>query len=143
MTSEPGKLTHRKPYQRQQSRWWWTRNPVFRRYMLREGTSIFVLLFSFELIYSLLQLNLGEAAWHNWLTLLAHPLFIAFNLSALVAALYHAATWFKLAPKIMVVRIGDWKLPEKTMLTGQWLGMLLVSIILIGLAIMAGGYHAN
>jgi fumarate reductase subunit C len=143
MTSENGSVNHRKPYLPKQSRWWWTRNAFYRRYMLREGTSVFVLLFSLELIVGLLQLQRGEASWNNWLNMLAQPLFIVFNLLALIAVLYHAVTWFKLAPKIMVVRIGDWRLPESSMVVGQWLGMLLVSAVLIGLVIWAGGYYAQ
>ena len=143
MTSESDKINYRKPYQAKQSRWWWTRNAFYRRYMLRETTSIFVLLFSLELIYSLLQLSQGEAVWNHWLGTLAQPLMILFNCLVLVATLYHASTWFRLAPKIMVLRFGDWQLPEKTMITGQWLGMIIVSLGLISLAIWAGADYAS
>jgi len=143
MASETGKLNHRKPYHPKQSRWWWTGNSFFLRYMLREATSIFVMLFSLELIYSLLQLSQGPDNWNQWLATLAQPLFIVFNLIVLAAAIYHAATWFKLAPKIMVLRLGDWKLPEKIMVSGQWLGMIVFTAALISLFIMTGGHYAN
>ncbi len=134
--SKPG--NYRKPYTSKQPRWWWTKNPFFLRYMIREGTSVFVLIYSLLLILGLYQLKQGEAGWQQWLSLLNHPAVIAFNLLALAAALYHAATWFKLAPKIMVVRLGDWKLPEPLMVIGQWVGMILTSAILLTLTLMAG-----
>lgn len=107
--------------------------------MIREGTSVFVLIYSLLLIFGLYQLKQGEAGWQQWLSLINHPAVIVFNLTALAASLYHATTWFKLAPKIMVVRLGDWKLPEPLMVIGQWIGMLVTSAILLTLALMAGG----
>jgi fumarate reductase subunit C len=138
MKNQPKPGSYRKPYTPKQSRWWWTKNPFFLRYMIREGTSVFVLVYSLILILGLYQLKQGEAGWQQWLSLLNHPVIIAFNLLALAAALYHAVTWFKLAPKIMVVRLGDWKLPERLMVVGQWIGMLLISSILLTLTLMAG-----
>ena len=139
MNKESSTGSYRKPYQPRQSRWWWTKNPFFLRYMIREGTSVFVLIYSLLLILGLYQLKQGEAGWQQWLSLINHPAVIVFNLVALAASLYHAATWFKLAPKIMVVRLGDWKLPEPVMVIGQWIGLLLTSAILLTLALMVGG----
>ncbi len=139
MNNESSTGSYRKPYQPRQSRWWWTKNPFFLRYMIREGTSIFVLIYSLLLIFGLYQLKQGEAGWQQWLALINHPAVIVFNLMALAASLYHATTWFKLAPKIMVVRLGDWKLPEPVMVIGQWIGLLLTSAVLLTLALMVGG----
>lgn len=138
MKSESNTGSYRKPYQPRQSPWWWTKNPFFLRYMIREATSVFVLIYSLLLILGLYQLKQGEAPWQQWLALVSHPTVIVFNLLALAAALYHATTWFKLAPKIMVLRLGDWKLPESLMVTGQWIGMLLTTAILLALALMSG-----
>ena len=138
MKNESKSGNYRKPYIPKQSRWWWTRNPFFIRYMIREGTSIFVLVYSVLLIFGLYQLKQGEAGWQLWLSLLNHPVVIVFNLLALAATLYHAATWFKLAPKIIVVRFGEWKLPEPLMVVGQWVGLVLISVTLLTLTLMAG-----
>ncbi|MCL4104494.1 UNVERIFIED_CONTAM: hypothetical protein GTU68_047456 [Idotea baltica] len=104
--------------------------------MLREATSIFVLLFSLELIYGLSQLSRGFDSWNIWLANLSHPLLIVFNCMVLLAVLYHAATWFKLAPKIIVVRLRGWTLSQKTMINGQWLGMIVFTAGLITLAVV-------
>ena len=55
-----------------------------------------------------------------------------------IAPIGGTATQFKLAPKIMVVRLGDWKLPEQLMVVGQWVGLVLISVILLTLTLMAG-----
>lgn len=138
MKNDSSTGSYRKPYQPRQSRWWWTKNPFFLRYMIREATSVFVLIYSLLLILGLYQLKQGETAWQQWLALVNHPALILFNLLALAAAIYHAATWFKLAPKIMVVRLGDWKLPEPLMVKGQWIGMLLTTAMLLALALTSG-----
>jgi fumarate reductase subunit D len=70
----------------------------------------------------------------------ALAIFIVIALQLFHAAhrIYHGATWFKLAPKIMVVRLGDWKLPERLMVVGQWIGLILISVILLTVTLMAG-----
>ena len=106
--------------------------------MIREGTALFVLLYSLTLMLGLLRLTQGEEAWNGWVSSLNHPLYLVLHLSALVAAIYHAYTWFKLAPKIMVLRVGDWTLPEKAMVIAQWLGFMVCSLALLLIALCAG-----
>lgn len=132
-------MSARKPYYAAQKRTWWLQNTFFIKYMIREGTALFVLLYCAILITGLYHLNEGEEAWNTWLASLGHPVFIIFHCAALTATLYHAVTWFKLAPKIMVVRIGDWTVPVKLMLIGQWLGFAMCSITVLLLAFWAGG----
>ncbi|PIE41259.1 MAG: fumarate reductase subunit C [Gammaproteobacteria bacterium] len=139
MTAKTDKVIYRKPYVQKQSPWWWASNPFYVRYMIREGTSVFVLLYSLVLISGLWRLSQGEAAWNQWLATLGSPLWIVFHVIALAAALYHAYTWFKLAPKIMQVRIGGWTLPEKAMLAGQWAGFVVVTLLILGVVVFAGG----
>lgn len=84
--------TKRKPYIREMDAGWWKKNPFYRFYMLREGTSIFQVLVSLEFIYCL-------AAPESFFTMLGNPLVIVLNIIALLAMLLHTKTWFELAPK--------------------------------------------
>ncbi|MEH6552439.1 MAG: hypothetical protein V7744_20885 [Pseudomonadales bacterium] len=129
---------NRKPYVQNQSRWWWLDNHYYFWYMVRECTSVPVAIYSVVLMVGILRLGQGEQAWNSWLDGMSSPLAISFHCLALVAAMYHAYTWFKLAPKIMVVRLGDWKLSEKSMLIGQWLGFVTCTATLITLAVSSG-----
>jgi fumarate reductase subunit C len=124
-------MSARRPYLKPQRPGWWMDNSFFRLYMLREATALFALLYCALLITGLYSLSQGETAWHAWLSALTHPVCITFHCLALAAVLYHTLTWFRLAPKIMVVRIGDWTLPQKSMLIGQWLGFAACSTILL------------
>jgi fumarate reductase subunit C len=136
MTKESANTGYRKPYKAEQAAGWWLHNKFYVWYMIREATSVFALLYSALLLLGLWRLYQGEAAWNSWVLMQGHPLFIAFHCCALLAVLFHAATWFSLAPKIMVLRLGDLVVPEKVMVVGQWLGLLVFSV---GLILLASG----
>ncbi|MEH6588979.1 MAG: hypothetical protein V7746_01920 [Halioglobus sp.] len=138
MKDEATGPVYRKPYQPRQSPLWWMAKPVYRWYMIREGTAVFVALYSCTLLFGLFSLLQGEAAYNNWVLALRSPYFVCFHVLVLAAALYHAYTWFKLAPKIMVLRVGDWRLGEAAMLVGQWVGFVLVTLALLGLSLWLG-----
>ena len=138
MKDESTAPVYRKSYQPRQSPPWWMAIPVYRWYMIREGTAVFVALYSCVLLFGLFCLSQGEAAYNDWVLALRSPYFVCFHALALVSALYHAYTWFKLAPKIMVLRVGDWRLGETAMLVGQWVGFILVTLALLGLSLWMG-----
>lgn len=85
---------------------WWLKRPSYLRYMLRELTCIPIGAFAVLLILALLRLGQGPEAWHAFLAALATPLALAWQLLALVFAVYHSVTWFALAPRTMPLQIG-------------------------------------
>jgi len=44
-------------------RGWWRRNPYFVRYMIREGSSVFLAIYALILLVGLWRLSQGQAAW--------------------------------------------------------------------------------
>ena len=68
---------------------WWKKNPFFVEYMIHEATALFVAAYAGILLFGLLRLSQGEAAWNAWLLALKNPWYIAFHLLALVAISYH------------------------------------------------------
>lgn len=86
---------------------WYFRQPRYLRYMSREITSIFVGAYCVLLVFGLQSLSSGEAAWEAFLMALRSPASIAFQFLALVAAVYHAATWFNATQKAMPLQIGE------------------------------------
>jgi fumarate reductase subunit C len=77
------------------------------RYMSREITSIFVGAYCVLLVVGLQRLAAGPVAWDAFLAALKSPASIVFQFLALVAAVYHAATWFNATHKAMPVQIGE------------------------------------
>lgn len=127
----------RKPYVRKVQKTWWLKNVFYTQYMLREGTSIFVGAYVVTLMCGLLRLSQGADAFNAWVSALHSPMAIFFHLLALVSCLFHAKTWFSLAPKAIRVFKGEELLPEKPIIFAQWIGLAVVSVIVLLIAILA------
>ena len=80
---------------------WWRKNPFFLKYMAREVTAVFVYLYALALVWGLVALSSGEAAFNAWLEALRSPLGLAFQLVCLAVFAYHTWSWFVIMPKTM------------------------------------------
>lgn len=116
----------RKPYIREMDAGWWRKNPFYRFYMMREGTSIFQVLVSLEFIYFL-------AAPKSFFSLLGNPLIIILNIIALLAMLLHTKTWFDLAPKA----VNGSEKQTRAIVKGLWAATVAASAIILLLAFTA------
>ncbi len=93
---------------------WWIRNPYYLKYMIRESTSVFVVIYALILLTGLWSLVNGKLAYEGWQEGLTHPISIAFHLLAMGAAIYHTITWFKVSPKVVPhVYISTWRIPDR------------------------------
>ena len=104
----------RKPYHREVSWNWWTKNPFYVRYMLREGTAVMALFAVLEILLGVFLFALSAygdpedpdtvAPYMWWATdFLGNPVVIALNIVTLGAQLFHMVTWFNLMPKAVRV----------------------------------------
>lgn len=105
----------RKPYNPPVEATWWTKNPFYFRYILREGTCLCALFVALEFllgIFLFLMCDLDSevvttqsAAPYLWFaqSFLGNPLIILLNLASLAAVVFHAVTWFALMPKAVRV----------------------------------------
>jgi fumarate reductase subunit C len=80
---------------------WWKRDPFFLRYMAREATAVFVVIYALVLLAGLVQLSRGEPGYAAWLAALRSPASIAMHAVLLAAFIYHTWTWFEIMPKTM------------------------------------------
>jgi fumarate reductase subunit C len=113
---------------------WYFRQPRYLRYMSREITSIFVGAYCVLLVVALQRLAAGQAAWEGFLLALQSPLSIVFHLLALVAAVYHAATWFNATQKAMPVQIGEDFLPGNVISGAHYVAWVVLSGVILYLA---------
>ena len=105
----------RKPYNPPIEATWWTKNPFYFRYILREGTSVCALFVALELMLGVFLFLMSDldtevttsqsAAPYLWWvqSFLGNPIILLLNLASLGAALFHAVTWFALMPKAVRV----------------------------------------
>jgi fumarate reductase subunit C len=93
---------------------------------LREVSSLIVGLWAIHLIGGVVAINRGIDHWTAWLAWHRHPAAVAFTALALIAAVYHAVTWFHLAPAIVRVRLGARRVPRWIIIAAQYGAALVV-----------------
>jgi len=113
MSAEPHyTLYHPKWYRPRVSVWWWLQNRAYTGFVLRELTSVFVAFFAMVCLWQLRALTQGPEAYGQFLARLRTPLFLALDTLAFLFVLFHAITWFNLAPKAMVLRLRGKRVPD-------------------------------
>jgi len=113
-------MSKRKPYTRELPTDWWMKQLFYTKYMIREGSSVFITIYSLILAWGVLRLIQGEVAFNAWMTSLQSPVAIIVHLIALGLALYHTITWFSLAPKAVDLWIKGKRLNDKVIVTGHY-----------------------
>lgn len=113
-------MSKRKPYVQELPTDWWMKQLFYTKYMIREGSSVFITIYSLILAWGLLRLSQGEAAFNAWMSSLQHPAMIIVHVIALGLALYHTVTWFALAPKAVDLWIKGKRLDDKAIVTGHY-----------------------
>jgi len=90
----------RRPYLRP-IRGWWKRDPYYISYLAMEATSLLIAVYALILLFGLLRLGQGEAAFNGWLEALQSPLSVALHGLMLLVFAYHSYSWFKVMPKTL------------------------------------------
>jgi fumarate reductase subunit C len=91
----------RRPYRRDLKRTWWLGRRRYVIYMVREISSLFILLYCGLMVVGLSQLAGGPAAWDGFLAAITSSSGTLFQLLCLGFAVFHSVTWFAVAPKAM------------------------------------------
>ena len=115
-----------RPYRPPVSVLWWTERPSFFLFVLRELSSVFVAWFVVYLLLLVHAVSAGSAEYQRFLELSARPWLLTLNVVALAFVLLHAVTWFNLAPKAIVLRVGRWRVPPVLVLVahfGLWVAV--------------------
>ena len=101
-----------KSYHPRVSTYWWLTRWVYLKFILRESSAVFV---AWTVVLTLLQIRAlarGPADYAEFQNWLRSPLLLALNTVSLLFVVFHAVTWFNLAPKAMVVRVRGKRLPN-------------------------------
>ena len=118
---------HPKWYRRRVSVWWWLEKRSSTVFVLRELTSVAVAFFAVVCLWQVRALAQGPEAYAQFLTWLRTPLFLVLNAVAFLFVLFHAVTWFNLAPKAMVVRLQGRRLPDGIIAGANYAAWLVLS----------------
>lgn len=114
--------------------WWLTRGSYF-AFILRELSSLFVAWFVLFFLWLIRDVGDGPSAYARFLAWSGHPLVLLLNAVGLAFIVFHAVTWFNLAPQAMVVRVRGARVPGLWIALGNYAAWVLVSAMLAWLVL--------
>ena len=128
MNQTPAYTTHHpRWYRTRVSTYWWSRKWAYFRFIVRELTSIAV---AYVVVLTLVQiqaLQQGAEEYAEFQDLLRKPLLLSLNMIALFFVLYHAITWFNLAPKAVVAHFRGKRIPDALIKASNYVVWLAIS----------------
>jgi succinate dehydrogenase subunit C len=119
-----------KTFKRKMPILWWIKRASYFRFIFRELTSLAVAYFAILLLLLIKAISQSEDAYHQFNELLKTPIMILLSMVALVGLLYHSVTWFNLAPKAMVVKLGKFRVPDIFIILSNYIGWMVISVII-------------
>jgi fumarate reductase subunit C len=120
---------HPRWYRRRVSTYWWLHRRAYLRFILRELSSVFIAYFVAVTLFQVYALSQGEAAYARFQEWLRTPLALTLNVISLFFVVFHAVTWFKLAPKALVVRLRGRPVPGAWIAASNFLAWLVASVV--------------
>jgi fumarate reductase subunit C len=111
------------------STYWWLGRASYLAFILRELSSIFVGWFVVYLLLLVRALSQGEPQYLEFLRWSGRPSVLALNIVSFLFIAYHAITWFNLAPKAMVVRVGGARVPGFLIAGSNYLAWVMASAL--------------
>ena len=103
---------HPRWYRRRMSVFWWVGRRSYLIFVLRELSSVFVAWSVVFLLLLVRAVSQGGPAYQRFVDRSSAPGMLALNVIALAFVVFHAITWFNLAPQAMVVRLRGKRVPR-------------------------------
>lgn len=121
------------------STYWWIEKWAFVKFILRELSSVFVAWFVAYLLMLTKAVATDEGAFRAFVDWSGRPWVLAINVLAFAFILFHAITWFNLAPKAIVAHLGKAKVPPAVIAGSNFGGWIFVSAAIWWLLHRMGG----
>jgi fumarate reductase subunit C len=118
---------HPKWYRKRVSVWWWLESSSYTGFVLRELSAVAVAFFAVVLIAQIRALARGPEAYARFTATLASPAVLLLSVIAFLFVLFHAITWFNLAPTAMVVRVRGKRLPDAVISGSNYVAWVVLS----------------
>ena len=126
-------LYHPKWYRKDYPIFWWLEKLAYGKFITRELTSLAV---GYAAVFLMLQvwvLSKGQATYERFLDFLTSTPVLIVHGVVLVFLLFHSVTWFNLAPKALVLRLGRWRIPDVIVLAGHYAAWLVATLLVVWL----------
>ena len=118
---------HPRWYRVRVSTYWWLGKWHYLKFVLRELSSIFVAYFVVITLLLIQSISRGPEAYARFEERMRNPLMIALDSISFLFVLFHTVSWFNLAPRAMVVRLGGKRVPEILIAGSNYAAWLVIS----------------
>ena len=107
---------------------WWLAKPNYFIFIMRELSSVFIALVAIGTILMVRAIDAGT--YVEFLDILESPIAITFCVVALAFALLHTITFFTAAGKVLVIRLGEQRVPPSAIVAGHFGAWLVASAVI-------------
>lgn len=117
------------------STYWWLGRWPYLKFILRELSSVFVAWFVVFFLLLVGAVGRGDAAYQRFLEWAGHPVVVAVNVIGLIFVVFHAVTWFNLAPQAMAVRFRGRRVGKLWIAALNYLAWVVASAVVVWLLV--------
>jgi fumarate reductase subunit C len=108
---------------------WWVGRRSYLIFVIRELSSVFV---AWSVVFLLLLVHAvgqGGKEYQQFLDRSSEPWMLVLNVIALAFLVFHAITWFNLAPQAIVIRLRGKRVPRSWIVGAHFAGWALLSAL--------------
>ena len=124
---------HPKWFRKPMPIFWWTRKWVHMKFILRELTSVAVAYSAILLLLIVRALDQGSENYFEVTAIFKSPIMLAVHTVIFLFLIFHSVTWFSLAPKAIVLRIGKIRIPDSATIGLNLFAWFAVSLLILWL----------
>lgn len=117
------------------STYWWLKRWSYLAFILRELSSVFVAWFVVYLLLLVRAVSTGASSYREFLAWSARPVILLVNIVGLGFVIFHAITWFNLAPQALVVHMRGKRVPGALIAASNYLAWAVASALVAWLAL--------
>ncbi len=121
---------HPRWYRPRMSTYWWMKRRSHRAFIARELSSVFVAWFVVYILLLVRAVSGGDASYQRFLSWSESGGIVLLNAISLLFVVYHAVTWFNLAPQAMVVHLRGKRVPGTWISGSNYVAWAVVSLAL-------------
>lgn len=131
------------PYTEYRPRWfrprvstyWWLSRRSYLAFILRELSSIFVAWFVVYLLLLVRAVSESESSYRQFLDWTFRPAVLLVNVVGLAFVIFHAITWFNLAPQALVLHLRGKRVPGAVITASNYLAWAATSALVVWLVL--------
>jgi fumarate reductase subunit C len=119
------------------STYWWLGRRSYFAFIARELSSVFVAWFVLYLLRLIRAVAQGPSAYERFLEWSAQPAILLLNVVTFVFVVFHAVTWFNLAPQAIVAHFRGKRLPGTLITAANYAAWAVTSVLVAWLLLRA------